>query len=364
MPKLTGKLVRNNVTDTYALLEDLLMQGGFKVVVDQTERDALPSSVRKDGMLVYNQADTNFYQLQGGVSNGDWALWNSGPQDLQSVLDAGNSATKTVNLTGWLNIIGSGLYINNGGNIYVQEGGRIRTDESGLGLQFLTLSSGSSFAVNGRGKTNFQQVDGNVEPIIFKYVSPSEAPTGNKVMMALYPNDQVEIYHDGVKVLETNSGGIEVFGSITANNVFSGNPSDINQDGATDGQVLKWNNSASEWQPMDETVTVGPQKQVKTSNYTVVAGDFRMQPSELAVGNNNVTLDIPVLSPLPTDGSRLEINLYHSGGSITLDCSNIDLIDSDAVAVSPKDDIDVKSAVIIYDSALDLFKIIGKYTAQ
>ena len=45
----------------------------FDTVADQTARDAIPTGVRYQGMTVYSVADEMTYQLQGGVSNADWA---------------------------------------------------------------------------------------------------------------------------------------------------------------------------------------------------------------------------------------------------------------------------------------------------
>ena len=48
-----------------------------KVVADTSARDAIPSSVRYAGMVVYVQAADQDYQLQGGTTNGDWVVYGT-----------------------------------------------------------------------------------------------------------------------------------------------------------------------------------------------------------------------------------------------------------------------------------------------
>lgn len=45
------------------------VQGGLHAVADQTERDALPATLREPGMLVYVTADLAYYQWDGTVWN-------------------------------------------------------------------------------------------------------------------------------------------------------------------------------------------------------------------------------------------------------------------------------------------------------
>ena len=48
------------------------------IAVDATARDAIIAGVRYEGMLVYVVADQTMYQLQGGITNGDWAAAGGG----------------------------------------------------------------------------------------------------------------------------------------------------------------------------------------------------------------------------------------------------------------------------------------------
>ena len=44
-------------TDTYALLEDIHLQGGFRVVTNTTEMNSITDQRKKEGMFVYNLED-------------------------------------------------------------------------------------------------------------------------------------------------------------------------------------------------------------------------------------------------------------------------------------------------------------------
>lgn len=48
------------------------------VAADATARDAINAGIRYEGMLVYVVADGAMYQLQGGITNGDWAAAGGG----------------------------------------------------------------------------------------------------------------------------------------------------------------------------------------------------------------------------------------------------------------------------------------------
>lgn len=56
----------------YPLAEDTSIQGGFCSVLNTTNRDAIPASSRKAGMLVWTQTETTMWQLQADLVS--WAL--------------------------------------------------------------------------------------------------------------------------------------------------------------------------------------------------------------------------------------------------------------------------------------------------
>lgn len=47
----------------------------FRAVANSTVRDSIPSNIRWEGMLVYVQADGITYELNGGITNGDWTQY-------------------------------------------------------------------------------------------------------------------------------------------------------------------------------------------------------------------------------------------------------------------------------------------------
>lgn len=68
-PKNNGQFPAYDDTDAY---------GGFQVRVSIIDRNLIPSLNRKAGMLVYVQADGNFYQLGSGLTNSDWTITSIG----------------------------------------------------------------------------------------------------------------------------------------------------------------------------------------------------------------------------------------------------------------------------------------------
>lgn len=69
------------------------------VVANISARDALPSSVRYQGMIVYSIADIASYQLQGGILNSNWNTYGGGSSSafVKDVFN-GNGSTVTFNL--------------------------------------------------------------------------------------------------------------------------------------------------------------------------------------------------------------------------------------------------------------------------
>lgn len=82
------------------------VKGGAMQVADLAARDAIPGAglarddpaqLRQEGMLVYVDATGLTYQLQGGITNGDWVALNltGGAQDWASVLGVGATSGGT-----------------------------------------------------------------------------------------------------------------------------------------------------------------------------------------------------------------------------------------------------------------------------
>ncbi len=90
---LSGKVAPTDTTDTFATHVDIFGEGGYMTVADQAERDAITTERRKQGMAVFVNDTNEMYILQDGVTNADWVLFSGGGGDLQSVMNAGSSAT-------------------------------------------------------------------------------------------------------------------------------------------------------------------------------------------------------------------------------------------------------------------------------
>jgi hypothetical protein len=59
---------------SFPVVSDVDIEGGYQVRTDLTDRDNIPSSNRKIGMLVYVQSNDTFYTLNGGITNSDWKV--------------------------------------------------------------------------------------------------------------------------------------------------------------------------------------------------------------------------------------------------------------------------------------------------
>lgn len=59
--------------DTY-LLEDVDIRGGYRSVATITERNNIPPTARRVGMIVYCIADRTEYQLIGSIVNSAWSV--------------------------------------------------------------------------------------------------------------------------------------------------------------------------------------------------------------------------------------------------------------------------------------------------
>lgn len=76
--KVVGPIITNGTSDTYPTHYSNNGKGGFHNVATTTERDAIPSLRRVEGMIVTVTADGNWYQLIGGILNANWSIVNFG----------------------------------------------------------------------------------------------------------------------------------------------------------------------------------------------------------------------------------------------------------------------------------------------
>ena len=69
---VTGFIAPTDTSDTYATHDAVLGRGGLREVATLLERDAITSDRRTIGMIVYVQADLNYYALFGDTTNLSW----------------------------------------------------------------------------------------------------------------------------------------------------------------------------------------------------------------------------------------------------------------------------------------------------
>lgn len=72
MPKVINTITKAADSDNYPVARDLDLLGSFRIVNNITERDAIGSNLRKERMIVYVVSTGHYYDLRGGISNGDW----------------------------------------------------------------------------------------------------------------------------------------------------------------------------------------------------------------------------------------------------------------------------------------------------
>lgn len=87
--QIAASIVPFDNEDTYATHEDTYGKGGWKSVVDITERNAIPQERRKIGMAVYVQEDGQIYVLKDGTSNLNWVTLNTGSSSQSYVHNQG-----------------------------------------------------------------------------------------------------------------------------------------------------------------------------------------------------------------------------------------------------------------------------------
>lgn len=66
---VTGFIAPTDDTDTYAVTDPVWGKGALRTVADTTERDAISTSRREEGMLVYVEADGKYYKLNSDLTS-------------------------------------------------------------------------------------------------------------------------------------------------------------------------------------------------------------------------------------------------------------------------------------------------------
>src|SRR5665213_4216841 len=75
---LAGFVSPTDSTDTYPVIDPIWGIVCYRCVADTTARDAIPSTLRRQGMAVWSQADSKLYILETGITNSDWAQFTPG----------------------------------------------------------------------------------------------------------------------------------------------------------------------------------------------------------------------------------------------------------------------------------------------
>ena len=149
--KLTGIITPPNDTDTWPVFEDIYGKGGYRTVLNNTERDAIPSSKRKEGMQVYNSGTSTLYILSGGVTNSDWHVVALAGSTFTGLQNGDNITANTLYVSGSTGdysvyaplysgqnyVATDGLYLNQRGT----DSAQIMFDENGNAAQLYHVTA-------------------------------------------------------------------------------------------------------------------------------------------------------------------------------------------------------------------------------
>src|SRR4051812_16247678 len=64
----TGLVAPTATSDTYAVIDPIYGKDGLRSVADHTERDAISTDRRREGMLVYTQNDGKYWKLASNLT--------------------------------------------------------------------------------------------------------------------------------------------------------------------------------------------------------------------------------------------------------------------------------------------------------
>lgn len=92
--RIGGFVSPTDSTDTYPTHDSTYGKGGHREVADNTERDAISTARRREGMTVYVVSTGLEYRLVGGVANGNWVEVTAGGGGTVTVGD-----TTSINLS-------------------------------------------------------------------------------------------------------------------------------------------------------------------------------------------------------------------------------------------------------------------------
>ena len=212
--------------------EAFYIKGGFAVFQTATERNTLLIEARRRvGQLVYVVDDAKFYQLQGGVADGNWVVVSMGDDVM---LNIGDYVFDTIHLADhnteiWeLRISGDTIYFN--GETFIQGGGS-------LSQMTLNVDREINFIANG---TNLKDVVG-YSPMrldsLLNYVLYAASPPGASITAV--GTTVFEIGSTNTVTMNwtaTNSDPLYPITTITINGINK-NPTGASKSGTHSGSI-------------------------------------------------------------------------------------------------------------------------------
>lgn len=104
--RVGGFIAPNDSADTFPVTNPIYGLGGLRTVDTLTDRDAIATQRREEGMLVYVKEDGQYYQMLSGLTNGEWVNlnWSTPISTSISVTAVGvdsYSGTATPSITGY-----------------------------------------------------------------------------------------------------------------------------------------------------------------------------------------------------------------------------------------------------------------------
>ncbi|MBE7411395.1 MAG: hypothetical protein HS129_04910 [Leptospiraceae bacterium] len=91
MPKVIAPIIPASPTDSYPTHDSKYGLGGYREVLDITERDLISSDRRREGMSVFVQSEGVEYKLIGGILNSNWV--GSSSKSGIAIIDFGATPT-------------------------------------------------------------------------------------------------------------------------------------------------------------------------------------------------------------------------------------------------------------------------------
>ena len=359
---VTGFIGPTDSNDTYAVTDAIYGIDGFRSVSATTARNSITTERRREGMLVYTQADQNVWQLLPGPWSGtdaDWKLFISSA--------ATNSLTAT---TGFLSLSGGTV---SGDTSFATNlsANTLFINNTNIGNLFIALSGTNGNPVTGDIEISDDiNLSWNAGADLLQYNSTStniELTTSNgfDVVSGGILSAGTNLYQIFATTGSTLTGnflplsGGTMYGDITMSSstklVSYTGGGELQLDAyGTPGEVILSNDNAA-W--TDQSQVYLSQNYAEFSNYfsagtTYIAGGYNTgigQPyGEIEMGQGISGIRIKRLA-----GNELleifnqAVNIQSVQGSIDLNVSNHELLIKDNSTISVTSSTNPKSAVLI-----------------